>query len=121
MVLNVPLQLVEEMNTVSRETCLNFVHFRNSLKSHRAKCDDKIIQRLSSMTNLKDQCPKFAENLRRAQESRMKNLKFCISVLNESKNESKNNDKVNTVETHMIKKEVSSLYFTDSFMIRLLF
>ena len=106
MVLNVPLQLVEEMNAVSRETCLNFVYFRNSLKSHRVKCDDRINQRLSSITNLKNQCPKFAENLRKAQESRMRNLKFCISVLNEF---AEDNDNVNSIENHAIKKEVSTL------------
>lgn len=81
--ISIPLQLADEMTVVNRETCLNFVYFRNILKFHRSKCDDKIKQRLSSISNLKDQCPKFGENLRKAQESRMKNLKFCMQVLKE--------------------------------------
>ena len=80
---SIPLQLVEEMPQVNRETCLNFIHFRNILKSHRSKCDDKIKQRLSSISNLKEQCPKFGENLEKAQKSRLNNLKFCLQVLNE--------------------------------------
>lgn len=79
----VPLQFIEEMPVVNRETCLNFIHFRNILKSHRSNCDDKIKQRLNSISNPKDQCMKFGENLRKAQESRMKNLKFCLQVLKE--------------------------------------
>jgi len=81
--ISIPLQLAEEMSVVNRETCLNFVHFRNILKLHRSKCDDKIKQRLSSISNLKEQCPKFGENLKKAQESRMKNLKFCLQILKE--------------------------------------
>ncbi len=79
----VPLQLIEEMPAVNRETCLNFIHFRNILKSHRSKCDDKIKQRLNSITNPKEQCKKFGENLWKAQQSRMKNLDFCLQVINE--------------------------------------
>lgn len=83
MAITIPLQLIEEMPIVNQETCLNFLHFRNILKSHRSKCDDKIKQRLSSISNLKEQCPKFGENLKKAQESRMRNLKFCLQVLKE--------------------------------------
>ena len=78
-----PLQLAEEMTPVNRETCLNFIHFRNILKSHRSKCDDKIKQRLNSISSPKDQCQKFGENLKKAQESRMRNLKYCLKILNE--------------------------------------
>jgi hypothetical protein len=83
MAISIPLQLVEEMPMVNEETCLNFVHFRNILKLHRSKCDDKIKQRLNSISNLKEQCPKFWGNLKKAQESRIKNLKFCLQILNE--------------------------------------
>lgn len=86
MPISVPLQLVDEMPTFNRETCLNFIHFRNILRAHRSKCDDKIKQRLSSITNLKEQCPKFWDNLKKAQESRLKNLKFCLQVLKEESN-----------------------------------
>lgn len=82
--IQIPLQLIDEMPQLNnKETCLNFLHFRNSLKAHRSKCDDKIRQRLSSITNPKDQCPKFGANLKNAQESRMNNLKFCLNVLKE--------------------------------------
>lgn len=81
MPLSVPLQLAEEMPIVNKETCLNFIHFRNILKAHRSACDDKIRQRLNSITNPKDQCKKFGENLKRAQATRMKNLKFCLNIL----------------------------------------
>lgn len=83
MQLSVPLQLVDEMPQVSRETCLNFVLFRMLMKSHRCKCDDKIPQRLSSITDSRKQCQIFEDNLKRAHESRIRNLNFCSSVLNE--------------------------------------
>ncbi len=82
----VPLKLADEMPAVNRETCVNFIHFRNILRAHRSKCDDKIKQRLSSITNLKEQCPKFWDNLKKAQESRLKNLKSCLQVLKEESN-----------------------------------
>lgn len=82
MPIQIPLQLIEEIPQIKeKETCLNFLHFRNLLKSHRSKCDDKIKQRLSSISNPKVQCPIFEENLRKAHESRLRNLKFCLSVL----------------------------------------
>jgi len=84
MPIQIPLQLIDELPQLNnKETCLNFLHFRNSLKSHRSKCDDKIKQRLSSITNPKDQCPKFEGNLKKAHESRIHNLKFCLNVLKE--------------------------------------
>lgn len=76
------LQLVGEMPRVDEETCLNFVHFRNILKAHRSLCDDKIRQRLSSISDPKEQCSKFLANLLSAQESRKRNLNFCLGVLN---------------------------------------
>lgn len=82
--IQIPLQLIDEMPQITnKETCLNFLLFRNALKAHRSKCDDKIKQRLSSITNLKDQCPKFETNLKKAHESRINNLKFCLGVLKE--------------------------------------
>lgn len=82
--IKISLHLIDEMPQLNnKETCLNFLHFRNSLKAHRSKCDDKIGQRLNSITSPKDQCPKFAANLKKAHESRINNLKFCLNVLKE--------------------------------------
>ena len=82
----IPLQLVDEMPVFNRDTCLNFIHFRNILRAHRSKCDDKIKQRLGSISHLEEQCPKFWDNLKKAHESRLKNLKFCLQVLKEELN-----------------------------------
>lgn len=84
MAFEVPLRLAEVMPAVSkREFCLQFVKFRDAVKKHRAGCDDNIRQRLSSIQRPTQQCPKFAENLKRAQESRKANLQFCYNVIDE--------------------------------------
>ena len=102
--IQIPLQLIDAMPQINnKETCLNFLYFRNSLKSHRSKCDDKIKQRLSSITNTKDQCPKFEANLKRAHESRINNLKFCLNVL---KDESEKDEPVQS--RSILEKEVRS-------------
>lgn len=93
------LQLVEEMAQVSEETCFNFVHFRNALKSHRFSCDDKIRQRLSSISDPKRQCPEFYANLVKAEDSRMRNLNFCINVL-KGRDESRNLKEVHFLLMH---------------------
>lgn len=109
--ISILLQLVEEMPEIKRETCLDFVHFRNVLKAHRSKCDDKIRQRLSSITNPNDQCKKFGDNLRRAQESRIKNLKLCINVLSEELSASDHVDSVLKKEVfgHLFKRVIYDL------------
>lgn len=81
MAIGIPLQLAEEMTPVTREFCLDFIRFRNAIKAHRTKCDDNIKQRVASITNPPLQCPKFADNLKKAHMSRIKNLKSCIKVL----------------------------------------
>ena len=105
MPLSIPLQLVEEMPDISRETCLNFVLFRNLIKAHRSKCDDKIIQRLNSITDLRKQCQNFEDNLRRAHESRIRNLKFCSSVLDEEL------QKTVVIDRNLIAKEVLRVFY----------
>lgn len=104
MPLQVPLQLVDEMPQISRETCLNFVLFRNLIKSHRSKCDDKIKQRLNSITDTKKQCQIFEDNLRRAHQSRLRNLKFCCAVLEEE------SQKPDPKDGNLIFKEVKIVY-----------
>jgi hypothetical protein len=83
--LETPLRLAPEMPLIAepQTNCLDFVRFRIALKQHRAVCDDNIRQRLASLTRPSDQCPKFADNLKRAQQSRLRNLKTCINVLNQ--------------------------------------
>ena len=109
MPLLVPLQLTEEMPPVNKETCLNFIHFRNILKANRSKCDGKIKQRLSSITNPKEQCKKFENNLRSAQESRIKNLKFCLQVLKEGLNAS--NSVLQKEVKHLLCNLILNIYF----------
>lgn len=84
MAFEVPLRLAELMPPVrERASCLEFVKFRDALKRHRAGCDDNIRSRLTSLQKPTTQCPKFEDNLKRAQASRMANLKFCLGVLKE--------------------------------------
>ena len=105
--IQIPLQLVEEMPQLNnKETCLNFLHFRDILKLHRSKCDDKIKQRLCSITNPKDQCLKFGINLKKAHESRMNNLKFCLLVLKEELEREEPSQ-----PRRIIEKEVSEILF----------
>ncbi len=102
MAFEVPLRLAEVMPPVnSRESCLQFVKFRETVKKHRSTCDDNIRQRLNSIQRPSQQCPKFAENLKRAQESRKANLTFCFKVVEDEYSKA-----ADTTTKSVLKKEV---------------
>lgn len=103
MAIEVPLRLAELMPPVNqRESCLQFVKFREAVKKHRAACDDNIRQRLASIQRPIEQCSKFAENLKRAQESRRANLRFCHAVLQEE-----HSTAADSTTKSILKKEVN--------------
>lgn len=102
--MSAPLRLADIMQPVQEASCLDFVRFRTALRQHRARCDDNVRQRLASLTQPTQQCALFTDNLRRAQESRMRNLQTCLRVLGDEEERLK--DAGNLRELAIVKKEV---------------